>query len=473
VKTSGEPVKPRALILAYPELKRSIRRILGDLIQSPSSSDAGADRPAIDSTASFSASLFPPQQHAPTPPEDPSEQGRSLFEWGNYDFVILLDIFLQQETLTGPGYIFAARDYYEQGNFRSTKIILVTDPVYTWWKTARALETADASLERLQAALDRKGAIHFLRLTDPHFAKKLRGVVQGSTGNAGGTGQEQLSNEADLAELREPVMKAVAVEVRKYLSDYATVVMVEDEIEELKNIYFAVTGGMPGGWPSSETNGVDTATAWKLNGNRQETHLDFHRLIEYTERLKKNASSEGRYYMFVTDILFKLQGWDKTGIDLIEEIRRVFTHQVGIVAFTGFATPFITMSAYQRGADFVIQKGDLSRLVSGHKPITASGTDRLLMTLAFLCFQKQFLRRKRNEGDPSAWGRGHGAERFKRWAGRSIVELKRVLPKHSVSLHIQQEWLDTLYLLEAARIYDLKSPQLEWAWREVRAKYDA
>jgi hypothetical protein len=96
------------------------------------------------------------------------------------------------------------------------------------------------------------------------------------------------------------------------------------------------------------------------------------------------------------------------------------------------------------------------------------------MTLALLCFQKQFLRQMRRDCDPRRLGTGQGGpDTFKECASKAAEEMKRVLPRHAVSLHIAQEWRDTLYLLEAAKIYGPNGPQLEQASREVRGKYDA
>ena len=88
--------------------------------------------------------------------------------------------------------------------------------------------------------------------------------------------------------------------------------------------------------------------------------------------------------------------------------------------------------------------------------------------------QKQFLRQVRRDCDPTGLGtRQDGPDTFKERASKAAEEMKRVLPRHAVSLHIAQEWRDTLYLLEAAKIFGPNGPQLEQASREVRGKYDA
>jgi hypothetical protein len=95
------------------------------------------------------------------------------------------------------------------------------------------------------------------------------------------------------------------------------------------------------------------------------------------------------------------------------------------------------------------------------------------MTLAFLCFQKSFLAEKRQEAEAL----------IERTRSRKVVaqseailgslrHLQAVLPKYTVSLHLQQEWLDTCYLYEAINIYGSGSEQLKLVQKDIREKYD-
>jgi len=88
-------------------------------------------------------------------------------------------------------------------------------------------------------------------------------------------------------------------------------------------------------------------------------------------------------------------------------------------------------------------------------------------------FQKSFLWDKRREAgelirlakpDTAVQGRIKNSE--------SLRQLRAVLPQHVVSLHLQQEWLDTCYLFEATDVYGPASQKLKQIHVEVSSKYD-
>jgi hypothetical protein len=83
---------------------------------------------------------------------------------------------------------------------------------------------------------------------------------------------------------------------------------------------------------------------------------------------------------------------------------------------------------------------------------------RLLLTLAFLCFQKQLLAHTRGEREAGN-------------AQNALHRLRTSLPRHYVSLHRQEEWHDANYYLDALSLYDSGSPELTQIRTELEAKY--
>ena len=520
--------RPKVLVVAYPDLADAVYEALG-LIAPPPAPSAGAAREPVRTVSTLCSQVFPARVKAaasapapghtfkeglmqglmrlfgvaadePTiPAQKPSKTEDlpvSLFEWGDYDFVVIQDMWAGLSdsgapTLEPAGYELAHLDYYERGNFNTKKIVLVTDDeflVRKWKHTdggkQEGAETVDLQ-QLVRLSFDEKDAFPLVYLSHPNALKQLREAVFDSKEPLQAAGSVAAANAPQTEaytptvqrtapgpniELRSQVRQAIAGALRLYIKSRAEIVFVDDELEELRNTFREVAGeelSDGGGTQVRQSKSVYIVDTKEKMPSPAEY---FDQLVELCEGKFDEALGGGEdYVLFVTDILFKLTSWEQTGIDLIQQLRQQLSYTgtglFGIVAFTGFTTPFIVMSAYQRGADFVVPK--ISR---GKHDIDTAGTDRLLMTLAVLCFQKTFLRAKRmetrlcNDSDGSARA---SSDKF----ARSLRHLQAVIPQHTVSMHLQQEWLDTCYLLDAMTIYKPGSPILERALREVSDKY--
>jgi hypothetical protein len=521
--------KPRVLVVAHPDLAVAIYEAL-DLDEPPNKRDS-ASRPTQhqvtpNSVSQLCRETFPiGRQEKPnsrskvsgvfksglmkvlslvrqvlkgnstTPPE--SENSTiSLFEWGDYDFIIIQDLWANRLRSTRPtletaGYELAHLDYYELGNFNTKKIILVTDHEFPRIKWERESgERSEGFDQIVRTVFDEKDALTLVQLSRRDALEQLRDFVFGrpNVGNAEKVSavtssvQESANTWVDRASLpatalRDRVKREIREALRLYIQNRAEVILIEDELKELALTYSEVTGAKLTEATSQgvikDAVGTHHDTCVLLASSSENTisaARNLEHLVELCEEKFNRAVEGGKtYVLFVTDILFKLPSWDKTGIDLIEELRRRLKlrgeGRFGIVAFTGFSTPFIAMSSYQRGADFVVPKNSGER----HDAST-TGTERLLMTLAALCFQKSFLRDKRREAalySDVKSATGQSSEGF----ARSLRHLHAVLPRHAVSFYLQQEWLDTCYLLDALTIYEPGSLQRELVFREVIEKY--
>lgn len=408
------------------------------------------------------------------------ESTMSLFNWGEYDFVIIQDLWMLHSdpgrTLECAGYVLANLDYYLWGNFATKKIILITDHGYPalkakWIHLSRNLNIDHEHFVNILSELDKKQAFETIDLNgEPEPGQRLLELIRGDDSPAVSAGHEQEHNSEILDRLIDPVMREAAKALQAYVTQQAEVLVVDDEFHELDMTYEQLTGKhLDPEQQDLETNRVYVAST--ANGTIEKAG-SFKALVELCkEKFEKAATGDKRYTLLVTDILFKGPSWNQTGLDLIETLRmksKATNRRTGIVAYTGFTTPFIAMSSYQRGADFVVAKLERSR----HDPRIKS-TQRLLMTLAFLCFQKSFLADKRKEAE----------ELIDRTKSRktatqselilaSLRQLQAVLPKYTVSLHLQQEWLDTCYLYEAINIYGPGSEQLKLVQKDIREKYD-
>jgi len=408
------------------------------------------------------------------------EPTMSLFNWGEYDFVIIQDLWMLHSsagrTLECAGYVLANLDYYLWGNFATKKIILITDYNYPtlkarWINLSQNLNIPPEHFVNILSELDKKQAFETIDLNGaPEPGQRLLQLIKGNDPPAQSVGREAELISHIVERLVDPVMSEAAKALQAYVAQQADVLVVDDEFTELDMTYEQLTGKrLDPQQQSLEAHCVYLASA--SNGAIEEAK-SFDELVSLCKKEFQRVPSGGkRYRLLVTDILFKGPSWNQTGLDLVETLRmksQDSNRRTGIVAYTAFTTPFIAMSSYQRGADFVVAKID-----RGRHDLRTKSTQRLLMTLAFLCFQKSFLADKRKDAE----------ELINRTKSRKTVaeseqilgslrQLQAVLPKYTVSLHLQQEWLDTCYLYQAINIYGPGSQQLQQVQKDIREKYD-
>lgn len=417
-----------------------------------------------------------------------SESAMSLFRWGDYDFVIIQDLWLdptdEGDTVQCAGYVLANLDYYLWGNFSTKKVILVTDRAYASRKLYPPKPTTsetDAGLTILET-FDQKHAFELVYLNDEkekpieHIIELLTnegsttpGLVDRDLQERPRTAHDEIARLGDA--LRQPIISEAVKALRNYVNEHAELIVVDDEFDELNRTIKEVVGS-PLDSQHRQTGKVNVVSSSEMVVHAA---ASFDELVSVcTHEFGRTASGTKRYTLFVTDILFRGPAWHKTGLDLIEWLRHYITtaekpRRIGIVAFTAFTTPFIAMSSYQRGVDFVVSK----KATRGDHDPGISGTHRLLMTLAFLCFQKSFLHEKRREAGEliKSIESGDLQEHVGPMAD-SLRQLRSIIPRHAISLHLQQEWLDTCYLFEAVDVYGPKSEQLKVIYEEMNYKYD-
>ncbi len=405
-------------------------------------------------------------------------QPTGLFEWGWYDFVIIQDLWLKEqraddsgESLEAGGQILASLDYYTRGNFITRKVVLLTDPLFACWKGTGPKETRPSdSCQALKKTFDEKNVLEFVHISggDDDPVRRLCDLLRSHQPrqNHAPAGQ-RLTN---VAELQNPVLKTAVAALQEYITAHAQVVMIDDETADLQAIYKAITGvdlSTGQATPVSTAPSVKMVSSMDQPGRTPQAWFDFDKIVAACKsKLREASNSRSRHVIFITDILFNLPNWNKTGIDLIEALRKdrelasgKLTNRMSIVACTSFTTPLIIMSAYQRGADFVVQKVDSTQL-TGHGGVAEKEPYhfRLLLTLAFLCFQKQLLAQSREECEAVS-------------ARNALRRLRTSLPPHYVSLHRQEEWHDANYYLEALSLYESGSPELAQIRTELEAKY--
>jgi len=517
--------KKKVLVIANPELASAIYEGLNKYIIAPAAVDAETDVDADPGTVSWLCrQIFPSPKDPPKPhalgrawkalwhpnPEDSIETlpaqslgsinfPMSLFNWGAYDFVIIQDVWQSGNgdaaTMEGAGYVLANLDYYLWGNFKTKKIILVTDPGFLrrkaeWISRRRQLLLPPEVEKDLLAAFDSKQAFERIDLTAAGTSpiQRIKELVltdgdQTHTETESDTNQRRLlqsSESHNISKIADafmhPVMEEALIALRSYVRHHAEVIVVDDELAELNGTFAQLTGERLKLPPKMGLGSVAVASASRLASvsrptvNQANTFGD---LVKICAQEFNDAAEGGkRYALLVTDILFRGPNWHQTGLDLIETVRDELraapnARRVGIVAFTAFTTPFIGMSSYQRGADFVVSKTELG----GHD-LKMRGTDRLMMTLAFLCFQKSFLSEQRSKAGGLIMSTNSQRSKAKEKSFELLRQLRRILPKHAVSMHLHQEWLDTCYLLEAINVYGCDRDQLSGIYNEINGKYD-
>jgi hypothetical protein len=507
--------KAKVLIIAEPELAESIYEALEPYGCFPAravQTHKTSTQREAGTVSSLFSEIFPTPPPPPqatflerlktyfrkdASPANPSEEvsltttdsSMSLFQWGDYDFVIIQDLWLLEtpgrRSLECAGYVLANLDYYLWGNFATKKVILVTDQSFLSQRARLSTRASDHNDEiDIQRGFDQKDAFELVQLRGPDAApvKTLRQIL--ATGRGNKTNESRQGNgdhgrASKLAHTSEneavdaimlPVMEEAVSALRSYVKAHADVVLVDDEYEELAETFEQITGKTLAE-QSGQTGQVSVA---KTSEGIAHQAKSFAELVELCgDESQTPDGSHKHYTLFVTDILFKGPAWHQTGLDLIEKLREQLTQleetrRVGIVAYTSFTTPFIAMSSYQRGADFVVAKK-----ARGAHDIKTEGTDRLLMTLAFLCFQKSFLLAKRRE---AGWlinqATSDKTVRKRLRDSGGVEQLRAVLPRHAVSLHLQQEWLDTCYIFEAINVYGPSNEKLKEIHKEVSSKYD-
>jgi CheY-like chemotaxis protein len=185
-----------------------------------------------------------------------------------------------------------------------------------------------------------------------------------------------------------------------------------------------------------------------------------------SSRIVDAARAANELLLIVTDILFDAVDWDgerTTGVDLMDALtamRRERHSRIGIVGLTGIASPMVLTSAFQRGADAVVNKSPMDRdaALQHANGLDAPVRHKLLLSLASLCFQHEFLFAKRQAAPETA--------------RREAAAMRRILPSHTVSPHLQAEWEATQYLLESKATYATTSPAVQRAIRRIHEQYD-
>jgi hypothetical protein len=430
----------------------------------------------------------------------------SLFAWSRFDVVILQDLWLAEyeeghTRLEFAGRVFASWDD-SRGNFSTKKIVLVTDPEL--FQRRSIAWTKDWAVpvpqEEAQRVFDPKNSIEFIPLSNGGENSVAR-VVRTVTGRGRTeTGTEPQRTERSprktpsvvvkeiqsiiRRDITSPVIKAAAPVIRKTVAKSSEIFLIEDEEEALRFAYQGLTGEViPGSTSPVERSSINILTV--STGDRQPvvTHRELVKACKELIQplLRKGGGAAGRRVhagnkeerqdvVVVTDILFDLSNSTNTGIDLIRELRKSYPNQVGIVAFTGFKTPFVAMSAYLQGADYVVDKGEFG---GSHDTLQLSGADRLLEALAFLCFQRALLRRMRKSCESLCAANGKPESKRIEDSQPLIWQFEKMMPCHTVSLHLQQEWRDTLYLFKLAQLQtDEDEDDFREEVRQFTAKYD-
>lgn len=503
--------KKKVLVIANPELAQAVYEALKPFIQSPDKDAIPSDETlqSDDFTVSWLCGhIFPSpmkkkqnavrrvwnaikqwgQDQETTSTSLPAlgDSPMSLFKWGDYDFVIIQDLWPVRsgstQTLECAGYVLANLDYYLWGNFSTKKIILVTDEAFPlrkarWIQQRLGLSSPINSLQKVLTAFDQKQAFELVDVTAPDLMKRLvqllgyQKSIDLNPDESERLSSTELNGTPEIVDfLLRPVLEEVGKALRSYVIHQAEVVVVDDELTDLNKTFEQLTGKSL----DQQDLAPNKVNVVRVSDGVVQQAESFDGLVHLCEKqFQQSAGSAKPYTILVTDILFGGPKWSKTGLDLIETLRQKAKQEerirpTGIVAYTAFTTPFIAMSSHQRGADFVVAKK-----ITGAHDLKVEGTERLLMTLAFLCFQKSFLSDKRREAGNLIQTAG-SAQSFAH--SRAILEglrqLQAVLPKYAVSIHLQQEWLDTCYVFEAMNIYGAASNQLSLVYADVTRKYD-
>lgn len=466
---AGTP-RVRVLVLASRELAVKIKDALA--LPGVECCTAGSEDAGPRSLAELTSAIFPLEHRVPF-------QYVSFFEWGYYDYVILQDLWLDDDAspdaLEAAGYVLAALDFM-RGNFDTKKIVVLTDASYAWWRAVRQADGKPTdhldergAQERLVERFDRKGAWAFMHLTeDENFLCSLRALVHGDDAPRNGANGAAGISRDGMSRLYAPVMDSVDRALRAYIQKRAEVIIVDDDPDDLGNSLAALNPGHPQRDLKADGQKPGEVTVASVKRGILARRDSFEGVRDDCVRVIDEALRRpGLDTILVVDVLLNVTGrWRRTGLDLLGFLRKHYAeqHRLRMVVFTGFSTPSITMSAYQRGADFVVHKsgsaGESDGGYGSHDPIVTEDRSRLVMTLALMCFQKEFLRGLRR-------GLANGGIT----PGEAVRILASMAPKHTLSLHMQPEWEDTRYLVGSAQVYGPASDRFKLAYTEIVGRY--
>lgn len=471
--------RPRVLLLAHADLAEPTARYLRRL-----GFDVTAPLfPALTAEACASL-LFPPKKipdrnrdhrlrlsfgRKNGEPEPVTETGPpAFFAWGAFDAVVVQDLWFSAEDrrLIPFGCTVVTTDYYVRGNFSQPKIVLVTDPAFY----GLMRETDVPCEETLRSAFDRNEQLVFVPVlgsgTSAGSLSRIGWAVKGRNGTRSAplktkrnSQMRALPRESDAPE-QARAMALLSRALGEYISSRAHVFVIDDSTTTIKSIA-AQFGQVVQPYGDDRVHTCDVASGTVVS------HASFDDLRRDCDRLVEHARATNELVLIVTDILFDAVEWDggdrKTGIDLIDALRasqRERHVKLGIVGLTGVASPLVMTSAFHRGADAVVNKaaGNDSTLHHAHV-VDEYVIYKLLLTMASLCFQQEYLHAKRHAP----------AER----ARQESAAMRRILPSHAVSPHLQAEWEATQYLLESQATYaHTTSGPAERTIRRIREQYD-
>jgi hypothetical protein len=471
--------RTRVLILAGPEVAHSIQSRLSGLTHL----DLVVPRPGPGEEGQLSwlcRQLFSIDAACA------ADQGAAnFFLWAGFDFVILQDEWLPDShgaptRMELAGRTLAGWDN-SRGNFSTRKIVLVTDKSLFAMRVAEGLDEPVDGLtdERLQQLSDPKRSVEYIDLNGPletgfgrvrELLSARQALPRAAESGPGSEDQARVGQiqEAIAQTVNQPVLAAAAAEMRHMVAGTANVVLIEDETQALRDTFGALTFRQidipPELGPGIRVTALRGGSVKVASGFGELLTLSCDKTIDPLQ----NSENDRDYVLVVTDILFELANPNDNGIELIKVLRGRYRDKIGIVAYTGFDTPFVAMSAYLNGADYVV----LKRPGRGsHDWVRFSGGERLLEALAFLCLQRIFMCAIRNRC--SALLEKPASDVGVDQQSRALQQyFERCLPKHTISLHLQHEWEDTHYVLKLMQIVpDRSSLELLTALAELRQRY--
>lgn len=471
---AGAP-RRRILLLAHSDLGEPTARYLRNLghdVTTPFLGDATAEACA--------AVLFPPAVSEPRLPaprrtlqslrrvtrtRSPVDDGPSaaFFAWSAYDSIVIQDLwFSENESRLVPfGCTLSGTDYYVRGNFDRPKAVIVTDPAF--YRTGRR---AGASCEEPSyTTFDPNRQIAFVPLLGSAASERALDQIGTTAGGrelrpleVPGEGRRRNGGDTEAPEQARAVSLLSSALVR-YISERARVVVIDDSLRTV--LALAAQFGR-----SVDLEDQPLIHFCDVTTGVKGSYASFIELRGHCERLFEEARSTRQPLVFVTDILFDNVAWQgerKTGIDLISLLRSLQDAtrvRTGIIGLTGLDSPLVAPAAFHRGADTIVNKSGSHKTALHHaKDVDGNVMYKLLLTVAFHCFQNEFLRARRQASPEKARS--------------ELAHLRAVLPRHAVSPHLHAEWDSTHYLLESQATYaGISSKQVERAVRQIREQYD-
>lgn len=451
----GSPL--RVLVLAERELSRALLDALTNLTGLQLDVEAPLTNCATGTTIEPMSILLPEGDGA-------HWRGGHLFKWRGFDVVVLQDVWAVDDKLVPLGFELASDDLYERGNFNTRKIVLVTDPGLHIVTTGAEGETREGWRD-VAARFDRSNQISFVPLVEsltdgqPVIALPLQELKAALGRDRSGGVSPPPPTAGEFARPPHGPSEALVRALRRFVQErVGEIVLVDDEPQVLDETLSFLGFAPP---PLDAGAGV-----WVVQAKKKEAHCcqSYEELVEHCQDLVRTSFR----YVLVTDILFRSSVWpeadrSRNGMDLVEVLRyrdapgNRRSSCLAIIVFTGFSAPAIVTSAYLRGADAVVSKPGGSH---GELVAPRAGRYRLLQTIAFLCFQQGYLSAKMH-------GQGRAA------AVEDLNELRRVLPRHAASMHVQQQWSDAVWLLEGSLLYPhgQRLEEVDGIRRELLEKY--